>query len=74
VVFGLKPGDPGFDDAHANMQRDSSVYDIASIYAVQDVIAPHHTRDYLIRMLDVHRLRRSNGVGKHLMAAWPTTC
>jgi hypothetical protein len=41
---------------------------------VQDVIAPHHTRDHLIRMLDVHQLRRSNGVGKHLMAAWPTTC
>lgn len=74
VVFGLKPGDPGFDDARAGMQRDNSVYDIASIYAVQDVIAPHHTRDYLIRMLDVHRLRRSNGVGRHLMAAWPTTC
>ncbi|MGH8801467.1 MAG: acyl-CoA carboxylase subunit beta, partial [Casimicrobiaceae bacterium] len=74
VVAGLKPGDPDFGEARAKMERDSSVYDIAGIYAVQDVIAPQHTRDHLIRMLDVHRLRRSNGVGRHLMAAWPTTC
>ncbi len=73
VVFGLKPGDPGFDDKLQQMQKDSSVYDIASIYAVQDVIRPEHTRDYLIRMLDVHQLRHSNGVGKHLLATWPTS-
>ena len=28
---------------------------------------PQETRDYLIRMLDVHRLRLTNGVGQHLM-------
>ncbi|MDB5808851.1 MAG: putative carboxyl transferase [Betaproteobacteria bacterium] len=73
VVHGLKPGDPGFDEKLAGMQKDNSVYDIASIYAVQDVIRPDQTRDYLIRMLDVHQLRKSNGVGKHLLSSWPTS-
>ena len=49
------------------------VYDIASIYAVQDVIRPDQTRDYLIRMLAVHQLRQTHGVGKHLLSSWPTS-
>ena len=73
VVHGLKPGEPAFADKHAQMEKDSSVYDLASIYAVQDVIHPDHTRDYLIRMLDVHRLRHTNGVGRHLLSTWPTS-
>ena len=73
VVHGLKPGDPGFEDKRVLMEKDSSVYDIASIYAVQDVIAPDQTRDYLIRMLDVHQLRATGGVGRHLLSSWPTS-
>lgn len=73
VVTGLKPGDPGFEDKKALMEKDSSVYDIASIYGVQDVIRPVETRDYLIRMLEVHQLRHTRGIGKHLMATWPTS-
>jgi len=73
VVHGLKPGDPGFSDKLAQMQKDNSVYDIASIYAVQDVIRPEQTRDYLLRMLDVHQLRKTNGVGRHLLSSWPTS-
>jgi hypothetical protein len=37
------------------------------------VIRPEETRDYLIRMLEVHRLRLTGGVGQHLMRAWPTS-
>jgi hypothetical protein len=73
VVSGLRPGDPGFSERRAAMEKDSSVYDIAALYAVQDVIRPEQTRDYLIRMLDVHRLRRTRGVGRHLMSCWPTS-
>ena len=73
VVSGLKPGDPGFEDRRATMEKDNSVYDIASIYAVQDVIRPEQTRDYLIRMLDVHQLRHTRGVGRHLLSSWPTS-
>jgi acetyl-CoA carboxylase carboxyltransferase component len=73
IVHGLEPGQPGFEEAAAAMNRDSEVWDIASIYAVQSVIRPQDTRGYLIRMLDVHRLRHTNGVGQHLMRAWPTS-
>ena len=73
VVHGLKPGESGFDDKFAQMQKDSTVYDIAAIYAVQDVIRPDQTRDYLLRMLDVHQLRKTHGVGRHLLSSWPTS-
>ena len=73
VVSGLKPGEPGFDEKRALMEKNNSVYDIAAIYAVQDVIRPEQTRDYLIRMLDVHQLRHSKSVGRHLLATWPTS-
>jgi acetyl-CoA carboxylase carboxyltransferase component len=73
IVHGLEPGQPGFDEALARMAKDSEVWDIASVFAVQSVIRPEQTRDYLIRMLDVHRLRLTHGVGQHLMRAWPTS-
>jgi acetyl-CoA carboxylase carboxyltransferase component len=73
IVHGLEPGQPGYDEAFAAMSRDSEPWDIASIYAAQSVIRPEETRDYLIRMLDVHRLRLTHGVGQHLMRAWPTS-
>jgi acetyl-CoA carboxylase carboxyltransferase component len=73
VVHNLDPGQPGFDEARAAMDRDNEPWDMAGVYAVQNVIRPQATRDYLIRMLDVHRLRLTNGVGQHLMRAWPTS-
>jgi methylmalonyl-CoA decarboxylase subunit alpha len=73
VVSGHRPAEAGFDEKKQLMEKDSSVYDIASIYAVQDVIRPEQTRDYLIRMLDVHQLRHTRGIGRHLMATWPTS-
>lgn len=73
IVHGLKPEDEGFAEARDAMARDSQVWDMASMYAVQAVIRPQDTRGYLIRMLAVHRLRLTNGVGQHLMRAWPTT-
>ena len=73
VVHGIAPGEPGFDAAFEHMNRDSEPWDAAGVYAVQTVIAPSETRDYLIRMLDVHRLRMSRGVGRHLLAGWPTS-
>ena len=73
VVHGLSPGEPGFESAQAEMDKASSVWDIASVYAMQSVVRPQDSREYLIRMLDVHELRLSRGVGKHLMQAWPTS-
>ena len=73
VVHGLSPGEPGFETVQAEMDKASSVWDIASVYAMQSVVRPQDSREYLIRMLDVHELRLSRGVGKHLMQAWPTS-
>jgi acetyl-CoA carboxylase carboxyltransferase component len=73
IVHGVGPGEKGFEKAYAKTQKDTEVWDMASIYAVQDIIRPRETRDYLIRMLEVYRLRKSNGVGQHLMRSWPTS-
>jgi len=73
VVHGLKPGDAGFGERLGEMERDSSVYDLASIHAVTDVIHPARTREALIRLLEIHQLRTTGGVGRHRLAAWPTS-
>ena len=73
IVHGLKPGDEGFEEAFAEIGKDTEIWDMATIYSVQNVIKPQETRDYLTRMLDVYRLRRSGGVGEHLMRNWPTS-
>ena len=73
IVHGHAPDTPEFAEALKEMERDNSVYGIAEIFGVQAVIRPEETRDHLIRMLEVHQLRRTNGVGEHLMRAWPTS-
>ena len=57
----------------AEMSKETSAYDAAAINGVHAVIHPAETRDYLIRILDVHRMRMTNGVGQHLMRTWPTS-
>jgi hypothetical protein len=69
----LRPGDAGFETKLAEMERDGKVWDIASIYSVQHVIRPEDTRNFLIRILEVHQLRHTHGVGQHLMRTWPTS-
>lgn len=73
VVHGKQRGDDGYDELLAEMDRDSAVWDAAAVYAVQSVIRPEETREYLIRALDVHGMRLSGGVGQHLLRAWPTS-
>jgi acetyl-CoA carboxylase carboxyltransferase component len=55
------------------MDHDSAIWDMASTFAVQAVIRPDETRRYLARMLEIHELRRSGGIGRHDLATWPTT-
>lgn len=73
IVHGLSPEDEGFEAALAGMNKGNSVWDIASIYAVQTVIDPSETRSFLLEMLDIHEMRITGGVGEHLMKAWPTS-
>ena len=73
IVHGLTPEDEGFEEAFAEIQKDIEVWDMASIFSAHDVIKPAETRDYLIRMFEIHQRRRNNGLGQHLMQAWPTS-
>lgn len=73
IVHGVGVGEPGFEAAFENIRQGSDVWGLASVYAVQAVIRPEQTRDYLIRMLEVYKLRLTKGVGQHLMRTWPTS-
>jgi acetyl-CoA carboxylase carboxyltransferase component len=57
----------------AEMTKDTTAFDAAAGNAVHAVIDPVETRETLIRLLDVHRLRMTGGIGKHLMRTWPTS-
>jgi acetyl-CoA carboxylase carboxyltransferase component len=70
----LEVGDPElFKDAYEKIQQENSVWDLAACYAVQQVIKPEETRDWLVRMLQVHERRLTGGVGRHLLSNWPTS-
>lgn len=73
IVHGVGVGEPGFEEKLADIRKGADVWGLAAVYAAQAVIPPQDTRDYLIRMLDVYRLRITKGVGQHLMRAWPTS-
>ena len=72
IVHGKSPGDESFEEALAHIRKDIEVWDMATIYSVQNIIKPQETRDYLIRMLDVYRNRRRGEIGQHHMQNWPT--
>ena len=72
IVHGVREGEPGFDDLLGDMQKGNSAWEIARTNAVQNVIRPESTRDYLLNMLEIHSLKLSGGVGQHLMRTWPT--
>ena len=75
VLHGVKQeDDPArFKELIAEVQRDTSAWALAELYEAQTVIDPRDTRNYLIRTLDVHRMRLKNGVGAHLLRNWPTS-
>ena len=73
IVHGVAQGEPGYEDALKQIEQGIDVWGLASVYATQAVIHPKDTRDYLIRMLDVYKLRMTKGVGQHLMRTWPTS-
>ncbi len=73
IVHGVGVGEPGFEEKLENIRQGADVWGLAEVYAAQAVIRPQETRDYLIRMLEVYRLRMSKGVGQHLMRNWPTS-
>jgi acetyl-CoA carboxylase carboxyltransferase component len=75
VVHGVKEEDDPvrFEQLLKEMTRNGSAYDLAAIFGVKEVLDPRETRAYLAEMLDIHAPRLSNGVGRHLLANWPTS-
>lgn len=75
VLFGVKEEDDPqrYRELVEELSRDTSGYRLASLYETQAVIDPRDTRETIARLLEVHRTRQGSGVGKHLLANWPTT-
>ncbi len=75
ILYGVKKEDDPerFAELIKEVQRDTSAWGLAELYDAQNVIDPRDTRAYLIRTLEVHRLRLNNGVGRHRLANWPTS-
>ena len=75
VLHGIKQADDPerFKELIAEVQRDTSAWALAELYEAQTVIDPRDTRTYLIRTLEVHRMRLKNGVGEHRLRNWPTS-
>lgn len=75
VLYGVKEQDDPerFRQLVAEVDRDTSPWELARLYEAQHVIDPRDTRDFLIRMLAVHRKRLKNGLSEHRLANWPTS-
>ena len=75
VLYGVKQQDDPekFARLKAEVERDTSAWGLAELYEAQHVIDPRDTREWLIRILEVHRRGMKNGVGQHLLRNWPTS-
>ena len=45
IVHNKSPGDEGFEEALAHIQKDLEIWDMARIFSAHDVIKPQETRD-----------------------------
>jgi acetyl-CoA carboxylase carboxyltransferase component len=73
IVSAAGASDEEIERVRGEMERDSTVWNIAGNATVQYVLRPEETRAWLKEVLNIHGLRLTNGIGKHRMAAWPTS-
>jgi methylmalonyl-CoA decarboxylase subunit alpha len=75
VLYGAKEEDDPerFKKLVAEVERDTTPWELARLYEAQYVLDPRDTRQWLVRVLEMHRLRLANGVGQHRVANWPTS-
>ncbi len=62
-----------YDAALERMKKDVEPWDAAGMFGLNDLIEPAETRDYLIRMIELHTNRDTGGLGRHLLHNWPTS-
>jgi methylmalonyl-CoA decarboxylase subunit alpha len=77
VVYGGKPSasDRNSEEWKAlykQMIDDASPFGAAGHHHIHDVIDPSQTRDYIIHALEIAKNNRTNGIGEHKLANWPT--
>lgn len=74
VVHGVSAEDDpqAYAAALADMTRDTSAYDLASVNGARAVIDPRETRQYLKQMLEIYECRMTGGIGQHHLRNWPT--
>ncbi len=75
VLYGVRREDDpeAFRERLAQVQRDTAPWGLAALYETHAVIDPRDTRAWLVTLLDVHRNRRTGGLGQHRLANWPTS-
>ncbi|MEV0702843.1 carboxyl transferase domain-containing protein [Saccharopolyspora sp. NPDC050389] len=75
VVHGINPEDDPelYERRLSEMAKESTGYDVARVYGVEDVIDPADTREFLINALRDNHLSRTGGVGEHQLSNWPTS-
>ena len=75
VLYGVKEEDDPerFRRLVAEVDRDTTPWELARLYEAQYVLDPRDTRSWLTRVLEMHRLRLRGGVGQHRLANWPTS-
>ena len=75
VLYGVRHEDDPerFAKLKAEVERDTSAWGLAELYEAQTVLDPRDTRDFLVRTLQIHRLRMKKGIGEHLLRNWPTS-
>ena len=75
VLFNLKKEDnpEKFKELMKMMNKNSEPWVGAGIFGLQDIIDPRETRNFLIKMLEIHCNRPIGHVGRHLMHNWPTS-
>jgi acetyl-CoA carboxylase carboxyltransferase component len=71
IVFGNLPEEER-KKLVEQLRADTTAYAAAKGYGIQDVIHPLDTRNYLVRALGIIRSSRDRGIGRHLLANWPT--
>ena len=75
VVYNLKKEENPvkFEELMQIMNKNSEPWVGAGIFGLHDIIDPRETRNFLIKMLEMHCNHQKGHVGKHLMHNWPTS-
>jgi acetyl-CoA carboxylase carboxyltransferase component len=75
VVYNVKKEDDveKYNKLLHEMSKNTEPWEAAGIFGLNEIIDPSETRDFLIRMLEIHHNLKSGGIGRRLLHSWPTS-